>query len=318
MKTILVIIDGAESSDYKCCQNINYVKEMGSSIAINNTPEGMETNSLTCILNMLGVPQSSIPKGRAYLEAIAVNQRIKQNDLIFRCNNISVQDGILVSCTEKSTEVISKENFSIVKLGGYKNLLIIKNGRRYYQSIITYAPHQNLGKSIDEILPKCEDITVQNILNELIFKYNLYPWGQAVKEELPSFYQLYNKKAAAVCSTEIVVGIAKAMDIHVAKLNNATADVDTDLFEKAQKTIELIKEYEFVLLHINGADESAHRRDRNEKINFINKIDKVVISYLLENIDIGTSLIITSDHGTDIYTGKHINDKVEYFFIKKN
>ena len=317
MKTVLVIIDGAEASDYEGCQNINYVKQVGDFKLINNTPDGMETNSLTCILNMLGVPTNSIPTGRAYLEALAVNQKINQNDLVFRCNNIKLEDGILVSCGEKSDSEISGDGFRVVNIGGYKNLLIIEEAKQYFQSITTYEPHQNLGKNIDNLIPKCSDKRVQKILNHLIFKYSLYPWGQAIKEELPSFYKLHNKKAAAVCSTEIVVGIAKAMDMHIAKLNNATADIDTDLFEKAQKTIELMEEYDFVLLHINGADESAHRMNKEEKISFINKIDKVVIKYLLEQILTDAKLIITSDHGTSFCTGEHINDNVICFIYEE-
>ena len=96
MKTILVIIDGAEPTDYKFCKNINQIKEIGSFGTVNNTPEGMETNSLTCILNILGVPHNNIPKGRAYLEALAINEEIDENDLIFRCNNIKVKDDILI------------------------------------------------------------------------------------------------------------------------------------------------------------------------------------------------------------------------------
>jgi 2,3-bisphosphoglycerate-independent phosphoglycerate mutase len=317
MKTVLVIIDGAEASDYEGCQNINYVKQVGDFKLINNTPDGMETNSLTCILNMLGIPTNSIPTGRAYLEALAVNQKINQNDLVFRCNNIKLEDGILVSCGEKSDLEISGDGFRVVNLGGYKNLLIIEESKQYFQSITTYEPHQNLGKKIDNLIPKCSDKRVQKILNDLIFKYSLYPWGQAIKQELPSFYKLHNKKAAAVCSTEIVVGITKAMNMHIAKLNNATADIDTDLFEKAQKTIELIEEYDFVLLHINGADESAHRMNKEEKISFINKIDKVVIKYLLEQITTDTKLIITSDHGTSCCSGKHINKRVSCYIYEE-
>ena len=101
------------------------------------------------------------------------------------------------------------------------------------------------------------------------------------------------------------------MDMYLPVLNNATAEVDTDLLEKAKKTLELSKEYDFVLLHINGADESAHRKNKEEKINFINKIDKVVVAYLMENIKSNTALIITSDHGTSAKSGNHINGNVD-------
>ena len=311
MATILVIIDGAEPSDYKLCKNINYLKEIGSFRTVNNTPEGMETNSLTCILNILGVPHNKIPKGRAYLEALAINEKIDENDLIFRCNNIHVKDDILISCVERKETFIEEDGIKLIDIGSYKNLLIIKDGKKYYNSISTFPPHENLGKSLSDILPKCNDKKIESILSKLIYNYKLYPWGQSIKEEIPTFYELHNKKGAIVCKTEILVGIAKAMDMYLPVLNNATAEVDTDLLEKAKKTLELSKEYDFVLLHINGADESAHRKNKEEKINFINKIDKVVVAYLMENIKSNTALIITSDHGTSAKSGNHINGNVD-------
>jgi len=315
MATILLIIDGAEPLDYKLCKNINHLKEIGSFRTVNNTPEGMETNSLTCILNILGVPHNKIPKGRAYLEAIAINEKIDENDLIFRCNNIQVKDDILISCVEKRETFIAEEDIKLIDIGTYKNLLIVKDGRKYYDSISTFPPHEKLGKKLMDILPKCKHKKVENMLTKLIYNYNLYPWGQSVKEEIPTFYELHNKKGAVVCKTEILVGIAKAMDMYLPVLNNATADVDTDLFEKAQKTLELSKEYDFVLLHINGADESAHRKNEYEKTSFINKIDKEVINYLMKNIDNNTSLIVTSDHGTSAKSGNHVNGEVDYYNV---
>jgi len=312
MKTIMVIIDGAESTDYTFCNNINKIKELGSSRYVNNTPDGMETNSLTCILNILGVPYNRIPKGRAYLEAIAINEEIDENDLIFRCNNIKVKNDILISCVENRETLIEENGFRLIDIGSYKNLLIIPDGREVYDNISTFPPHENLGKGLSDILPICEDEKLEGLLTELIYNYNLYPWGQSVKEDIPSFYELHGKKGAVVCKTEIVMGIAKAMDMFLPVLNNVTADVDTDLVEKAEKALELSREYDFVLLHINGADESAHRMNEDEKINFISKIDKEVISYLMKNIKDDTSLIITSDHGTSAKNGNHINGDVDF------
>lgn len=316
MKKIMVIIDGAESTDYKFCKNINQIKEIGSFRAINNTPKGMETNSLTCILNILGVPHNKIPKGRAYLEALAINEEIDENDLIFRCNNIKVKNDILISCVENRENFITEEDFRLIDMGSYKNLLILKNGKKYFDNISTVPPHENLGKKLRDILPKCRDKKIENMLTKLIYNYNLYPWGQSVKDDIPSFYELHNKKSAVVCKTEIVVGIAKAMNMYLPILNNATADVDTDLVEKAQKTLELSKEYNFVLLHINGADESAHRKNEEEKLNFINKIDEEVVGYLMKNMETDTALIVTSDHGTSVKSGNHVNGEVDYYFLR--
>lgn len=317
MKTILVIIDGAEASDYYECSNIDYIKKVGETHYINNTPFGLETNSLTCILNILGVEKEKIPKGRAYLEALSLNEHINESDLIFRCNNVRLEKNILVECCNNEDDIFLKEkNAKLINLGTYKNLLIIREGKKYFENIITYAPHENFGENINNILPKCKDNYLQEYLRSLIYEYNLYPWAQSVKENLPSFYELHNKKGAVVCKTEIISGIGKAMGMYVPKLKYATADVDTNLMEKAIKTLELSSKYDFVMLHINGADESAHRKNREEKVEFIKKIDREVIGYLLNNIDKNTILSITSDHSTCSKSGRHINEEVPKYTLK--
>ena len=92
------------------------------------------------------------------------------------------------------------------------------------------------------------------------------------------------------------------------------SDIDTNLKNKRDCALKLIKDYDFVLLHINGADEAAHRRNKKEKEEFIKKIDKEVIKYLKEK-DI--NLIVTSDHGTSCESGKHINGLVNFYVANR-
>lgn len=322
MGVIMIIIDGAESSDYKFCKNINKIKKIGSFGKINNTPKGMETSSLTCIMNILGVPKKNIPLGRAYLEALSINADINDNDLIFRCNNITIRDDKLVSSCGNNYKKIdtnfNDNDFKLINMGSYKNLFIIRNSSKYMDSIITYPPHENIGKPIIDILPKCKNKDIERNLQSLICKYNLYPWGQSIKEHIPNFYEIHNKKGAIVCKTEIVRGIGAAMDMYCPTIAESTADIDTNLIEKAKITLELSLKYDFVLLHINGADESAHRRNQKEKIDFIEKVDKEVIEYLSKNIKKDTALIVTSDHGTSSKSGKHVEGLVNYYILNKN
>lgn len=315
MSVIMVLIDGALSSDYKVCKNINNIKVRG---AINNTPEKMEADSLTCIMNILGMPHKKIPKGRAYLEAVALEEKIRADDLILRCNNINIKDNKLVSCNEIISKNINNNKFKLVHMGSYKNLLIVKGGRNFFESLRTFEPHQNIGKFIEDILPTCESLEFASVLKDIIYEHNLYPWGQSVKEEFPSFYSLHNIDGAVVCKTEIVKGIGKVMGMFTPNLPGTTADIDTDLKIKTKMALELSLKYDFVLLHINGADESAHRKNINEKLSFMKKIDCEVIDFLLKQLNRETALIITSDHGTNAENGKHINSYVNYYIHNDN
>ncbi|MDS0528204.1 alkaline phosphatase family protein [Clostridium sp. SHJSY1] len=315
MSVIMVVIDGALSSDYSVCENINKIKLAGM---INNTPKGMETNSLTCIMNLLKMPKEKIPTGRAYLEAIAIGEKIEESDLILRCNNIKIEKGRLISCNEIMSNVMEDKNYKLIDMGSYKNLLIVKDGRKFYKSLKTFPPHQNIGKRIEDIIPSSGNIEFTNFLKDLIYKYNLYPWGESIKENFPSFYNLHNINGAMICKTEIVKGIGKAMNMYTPDLLGTTADIDTDLEIKAKTALNLSLKYDFVLLHINGVDESAHRRNINEKLDFMRKIDCEVIGLLMKELDKDSSLIITSDHGTSEESGAHVNTFVNFYIYNDN
>ena len=66
----------------------------------------------------------------------------------------------------------------------------------------------------------------------------------------------------------------------------------------------------FVLLHINGADEAAHRRDAAEKRAFLQKVDHVVLAELLASRH---RITVVSDHGTDPETGQHRGGPQPYY-----
>lgn len=315
MKVIMVIIDGAESSDYKDC---TYIHKADFSGYINNVPKNREAESLSCIMNMLKVPVKYIPKGRAYLESLAEGLKIEDKDIIFRCNNVILENHILKGNKIEDLSMDFGDMGYLHSMDSYKNLLVLHNKKDLIDEVKTYPPHEHFKESLENILLTCSDKDTEDFLRNLIYKYSIYPWGESIKTFVPSFEEINGLKGAVVCGTEIVKGISKALKMYCPEVKNSTADVDTCLEEKLLWTLKLNKSYDFVLLHINGADESAHRRDKKEKIDFIKKIDKIVIKEIREKIDNNTCLIVTSDHGTSSETGAHLMGDVPYYIFNKN
>ncbi len=315
MSVIMVIIDGAVPSDYKECTYINKASKKGY---ISNIPTGFESSSLSCIMNMLKVPVKHIPKGRAYLESLALNEELQEDDLLFRCNNVIIKNDILIGNKEESLNLYFKDFGKFKSLEAYKNILVLHNKKYLINEIKTYPPHQHFGEDINTILPICSNKELENFLRSLINKYHIFPWGESIKTSMLSFEEINKFKGAVVCKTEIVAGIAKALKMYCPEIKNTTADIDTDLEAKTKMALKLNKEYDFVLLHINGADESAHRKNEKEKLDFIKKIDEFVIKKLYENVDNKTSIIVTSDHGTCSATGTHLKSEVSYFIFNEN
>ena len=64
------------------------------------------------------------------------------------------------------------------------------------------------------------------------------------------------------------------------------------------------------LLHINGADEAAHRHDSAEKETFLRRVDDRVLSRLLASEH---EIVVASDHGADPESGVHLGGPQPFF-----
>lgn len=340
MKTALIILDGASEEkleelngmtplEFSYTPHLDKILEKGKWLKRTFYPFGQEPDSLNCILSILGLNEEQIPKSRAYFEALAKGIEIKEDEVVLRCNLISIKNDKLESFNALGLPKDMQKQISLnIKLKGgikffhisdYRNLIVIKKDESVLK-LKNLPPHENLGIGIKDLINNYSEIELlKEFTEENIFEYNdtqhmFYPWGVSSKVNLPSFYSLHNKSSSIVCETEIVKGIAKAMKIEVSKLNNSTGDVDTDLKEKAWSLLENLKTYDVAIAHINGTDEVSHRKDLKGKIKFIEKIDKEFLSIIVENIISGTQIIILSDHQTSSITGKHEKGDVDVFF----
>ena len=129
--------------------------------------------------------------------------------------------------------------------------------------------------------------------------------GQAAYAPLPTAAQLGLAPGAVVCRTEVVAGLGRALELSCLVPPGSTAEVDTDLSQKLRCALQAARTYPFVLIHINGADEAAHRRDRRQKTAFLQRIEREFLAPLAGALPPQSTLIVTADHGTDCRTGKH-------------
>lgn len=337
MKTILVILDGASEEKVEVLNNkspleyaetpiLDRIMKHGSSKKVKFYPPDRTPDSLSCILTILGVNQ--IPKNRAYLEALAANININEEEVALRCNLVSIKNGRLESFNGKglsktqmelvcSSAKVSK-NMELYHISNYRNIITV-NKREITSVLKDMPPHENVGISVDLLIENIRNIKIlNNFIEENKFTLNnidymLYPWGISEKVKLPAFHELHDKTCSCICNAEIVKGIAKAMKIDTPLLKNSTGDVDTNLMEKAEVVLREIQSHDVVIAHINGTDEVSHRRDLFGKVKFIEKIDREFLSPIFEQAMQDVNIIITADHQTSSITGKHEKGFVDVF-----
>ena len=297
MSRILCIIDGMTDpefvpADYPAIASM-HLKEY------RDTCLGGEPESLACILHLLGVEK--VPRHlRGYAEALGAGVSVGKRDLIFRGSWYGVDgQGRCTLPIPAPMKTSVPAGCRYVHLAKYRSLLIWDERADCVNKIVTFPPYECAGEPADFLCPKgCAELE-DAYKNWMKDGRCLIPWGQSVCAEVPPFPQ----QAAVVTGTTVVKGIAKLMGMDLISSADATGDVDTDLRGKCVAALATAGKYPFILLHINGADEAAHRKNPREKRFFLRRVDREVLRPLLCS---GHEIVVTADHGTDPQTGMHL------------
>lgn len=304
MSKILCIIDGMTDADFRAEEYPNL-----SAMRLErwvDTCCGQEPESLGCILRLLGVQK--IPANfRGYVEALGNDIAVSSNDLVVRGSWFALDSrGNCIVPTKAPENLPKTKDYRYYPLGQYKSIFVFPGMAGFVTDIITYPPYAGENMAADKMRPTGCRVLSQAF--DALKEANrcMIPWGQAVSAKLSPLPQ----KGAAVCAAPIVKGIARMMGMELFAVSGATGDVDTDLWAKSQTALQAAKEYPFVLLHINGADEAAHRKDPEGKREFLKKVDDVVLTMLLCS---GNDVYVVADHGADPVTGKHLPGKQPVF-----
>ena len=348
MKSLLIIIDGLGDDkisalgnkspfDYAPHINIDNIAANGMRGKLSICERDFIPESLKCILRLLGVKSDDFPTNRAYLELLAEHRDISAQQMVLRCNLVSVDktgkllsfngDGLTLKAMQDAAVQLGELSGAIdfVHLSGYRNLLIASKNTELLGQVIVKPPHESVGENINDLLSDLKKVS-PNLQNFLVKAqdnlknfakngehYELYPWGVSERTTMQSFSQSHGGlKSAVICSAEVVKGIASSLNMECPKLLHATGEVDTDLKEKAFAAMNMLKTNDFVLIHFNGTDEAAHRKNYCEKASFITRIDKEFFPVLLKNIQEPTKVFICGDHGTSSLTGKHLASPVPF------
>ena len=303
MSKILCIIDGMTDpyfrvGNYPNLSSMRLLRHV-------DTTQGQTPESLGCILRLLGVKR--VPYHlRGYAEALGYDIPVNKDDLILRGSWFALDERGCCKIPTSAPESLSETEGCYYNLGQYKSLLVFPGMASCIADMVTYAPYACDGKNARSLCPKGCAVASRVFHAQLAKDRCLILWGQSVPAKMTPFSQ----KAAVICGTPIVKGIAKLLNMALIPMSEATGDTDTNLNEKVEAAITAAKDYPFVLLHINGADEAAHRKDKNEKNDFLHKVDTVVLHSLLQS---GHDIYVASDHGTDPITGQHIGNRQPMF-----
>ncbi len=365
MKYIVVLGDGM--ADYKVDElggktpleaankpNIDYMCAHGEIGLVKNVPESLSPGSDVANLSAFGYDPFKYYSGRSPLEAVSMGIDIKESDIIFRCNIVTVSDEenyldkriIDHSADEITTEEAREIMKTVAEMFdneflkfypgiSYRHALVWDKGP--YDFNLT-PPHDILERNLAEYLPKGEGA---DILTEMTIKSyevlknhpvnlkrierglkpanSIWIWGEGKKPALSSFKEKYGIDGSVISAVDLIKGIAICAGLESIDVEGATGNVHTNFKGKADAAINVLENgKDFVYIHMEAPDECGHRHEIENKVKSIELIDEKVVGYIKDELDkkgIDYKMLILPDHPTPLALRTHTRDAVPYIIF---
>ena len=315
---------------------------------VQNVPAGMSPGSEIANLSVMGYDPLTDFTGRSPLEALSVGVDMEPDDIIFRCNVVTLteeepyEEKVIVdhSSGEISTaeadalmdairEAFNDETFQFYTGTSYRHIMVWKHGRLARLE----PPHDHLTQKAGPFLPEEEvlrsfmvrsyDILNNHPVNlkraaEGKRKANsLWYWGAGTKPSLRNFEEKTGLKGAMVSAVDLLKGIAVGAGMQICQVEGATGSIDTNYEGKAQAAIDaLLKDgCDFAYIHVEAPDEMGHQGELEHKIQSIADLDRRVIGPVkkaLEESGEDFRMLVLPDHPTPLRIRTHSSDPVPY------
>lgn len=138
----------------------------------------------------------------------------------------------------------------------------------------------------------------------------IIPRGAGEVPVVEALNDKYKVNSACIAETGLIMGIGRFAGMDIIEMEDVTGGIDTNLENIRDTIIDQVKnsDHDFFLINIDGADEAGHDGQAVEKRDFIEKVDRVVMSELKKLEDV--YIFLTADHSTPISVLNHSGDPV--------
>lgn len=353
MKYAIIIPDGASDEplpelggktplEVAETPNMDWIAINGRQGTARTIPQGFESGSDVAIMCLLGYDPSVYHTGRAPLEAAAQHIPLSASDWVFRCNLVTVIDGLMKDHSaggitnaeaqrlladlrrslERSNDAAGFEMYYGVS---YRNLLVYRGSAEF--DVTTKPPHEIFEESAEKYLPRgqgsellnrimrrSEELFADHEVNQVRKQTGLNPanqvwlWGQGHAPNMPKFVDRFDiPSGCMITGVDLLRGLAVLLGWDVHEVEGMTSFHDTNYAGQGVETARMLDTHDLVFSHVEAPDEASHQADWKTKIASIEHIDQYVVGPVLEKLKTFPEwrIMVLPDHPTNIGTRKH-------------
>lgn len=334
--------------------NIDSLARFSELGMVQTVPAGMKPGSDTANLAAMGYDPRVCYTGRSPLEAVSMGIALKDTDVTYRCNLVTlagggVGEGVMADysageiTTAESRELVSflseklsEDGFVLYPGISYRHCLVWNGGST---DVTLTPPHDILGKNTAAYLPKGEGaerlLKLMRDSAELLRDHpvnaarraagkntadSLWIWGEGTKPAIPDFRALRGLKGAVISAVDLLKGIGISGGMESIDVEGATGTLTTNFDGKAEAAIDAFRRgADYVFIHMEAPDECGHQADIEGKVRSIELIDEKVVGRLLRELPAVCgefSMLVMPDHPTPISIRTHCSDPVPFMIYR--
>ncbi len=320
--------------------NIDWVAQTGRCGLVKTVPDGFIPGSDVATLSVVGYDANKYYTGRAPLEAVAKKISLEPEELVFRCNLVTIVDGRMEDFSAGHISQAEAERV-VADLQGalgdarvkfhtgvsYRHLMTVKKAGDIKvqctpphdipgQAISGYLPRGKGSDFVLDLMERSRPILEAHDVNQVRRDLGENPatsiwlWGQGPMPRLPSFKERYGLRGAAITAVDLIRGVALAVGWKLIEVPGATGYIDTDYAAKGRYAIDALDDVDIVAVHIEAPDEMGHNGDAANKVKALEQIDEHIVGPLLEKLRglDAWRILVCPDHPTPVGKRTHTAD----------
>jgi len=330
--------------------NMDRLAQAGKMGTAQTIPRGMAPGSDVANMSLLGYDPAVYHTGRGPLEAASMGVLLEREDVAFRCNLVFLDrdsSGETIMGDYSAGHISTPEAQRIIgSLQGavsgaplalyagvsYRHLLVWKGGR---DGLATKPPHDIIGQPIEAFdgfssepvlrafaekagrILESHPVNAERKRSGELPANAIWLWGQGRAPAMPRLGERFGISGVMVSAVDLLKGIGAYAGLDPVAVPGATGYLDTNYAGKVEAALGALEGGNFAYLHVEAPDEAGHQGSLEDKIEAIERFDKLVVGPVLKGVQNFSKvrILLVTDHYTPVSLRTHTTDPVPFLLL---